>query len=225
MRQEPERRIMCRDVQVHTRAGEAPRITGYAALFNVLSEDLGGFREQLATGAFSDSIGSSDVRALINHDSNLVLGRNTAGTLSMSEDATGLRVEITPPDTQVARDLVVSMQRGDVNQMSFAFTVNKEDQTWTREGTGPWLRTIKRVSRLFDVSVVTYPAYPQTSAAVRELDALRDEETRAAKAEAEAAERITREHRSRALELLCFSTAPIGRPASNADRAGGGGSI
>lgn len=224
MRNEPERRILCRDVQVHTRAGETPRISGYAALFNVLSEDLGGFREQLSTGAFSDAIASSDVRALINHDSNLVLGRNIAGTLAMQEDATGLRVDITPPDTQAARDLVALMQRGDVNQMSFAFTVNKEDQAWTRDGTGPWLRTIKRVARLYDVSVVTYPAYPQTSAAVRELETLRDEETRAAMAEAEARELINKARRARAVELDVLELSPIGRTASNADRAGGCGS-
>lgn len=170
MSKDIERRILCREVRVDQR-GDKPVIRGYAALFNTLSEDLGGFREQLAAGAFSDALGNSDVRALINHDPNLVLGRDRSGTLTMQQDASGLLVEITPPDTQYARDLVEVMRRGDVTQMSFAFTVGKEDQVWTREeGTGPWLRTIKRVSRLFDVSVVTYPAYPQTSAAVRALE-------------------------------------------------------
>lgn len=175
-----ERRIVCKEVRVED-AGDGARIRGYAALFNTLSEDLGGFREQLQAGAFSDALGNSDVRALINHDPNLVLGRDRAGTLTLREDGTGLQVEITPPDTQYARDLVEVMKRGDVNQMSFAFTVGKEDQAWTRDGTGPWLRTIKRVARLFDVSVVTYPAYPQTSAAVRALQELEDQATATAK--------------------------------------------
>lgn len=200
MTKDIEQRILCKDVRLEQRANEPTKIRGYAAVFNQLSEDLGGFREQLATGAFSDAIGNSDVRALINHDSNLVLGRNRSDTLTLREDATGLYVEIVPPDTQAARDLVELMKRGDVNQMSFAFTVSKEDQTWTRDGSGPWLRTIKKVSRLYDVSVVTYPAYPQTSAAVRELQHVQDAE--AAKAQAEAEEQRQRAARGRELELL-----------------------
>lgn len=169
MTKEIERRIQCKEVRLDDTGGK-PSIRGYAAVFNQLSEDLGGFREQLTTGAFTDAMGNSDVRALINHDPNLVLGRNKSGTLTMREDAAGLYVEITPPDTQSSRDLLELMRRGDVNQMSFAFTVAKEDQAWTRDGTGPWIRTIKRVNRLYDVSVVTYPAYPQTSAAARALE-------------------------------------------------------
>lgn len=197
-----ERRILCKEVRYDT-SGETPKIRGYAAVFNTLSEDLGGFREQLATGAFADALGNSDVRALINHDPNLVLGRSTSGTLTMREDAVGLYTELTPPDTQAARDLVELMKRGDVSQMSFAFTVAKEDQAWTRDGSGPWLRTIKKVSRLYDVSVVTYPAYPATSAAVRAL-----EEVRAAGASAEAElqaarsrELAERDARRRAVEI------------------------
>lgn len=169
MTKEIERRIQCKEVRLDDTGGK-PSIRGYAAVFNQLSEDLGGFREQLTTGAFTDAMGNSDVRALINHDPNLVLGRNKSGTLTMREDAAGLYVEITPPDTQSSRDLLELMRRGDVNQMSFAFTVAKEDQAWTRDGTGPWIRTIKRVNRLYDVSVVTYPAYPQTTAAARALE-------------------------------------------------------
>lgn len=195
-----ERRIQCKEVRVEG-SGDKPVIRGYAAVFNTLSEDLGGFREQLATGAFADAL-TNDVRALINHDPNLVLGRNQAGTLKLSEDGQGLVVEITPPDTQAARDLVVSMQRGDVNQMSFAFTVSREDQVWSRDGTGPWLRLIKRVSRLFDVSVVTYPAYPQTSAAVRELEGLQASDAQRALAEAQAALATEAAARARQIQLM-----------------------
>lgn len=203
MSQDIERRILCNEVRVSQ--GEAPRISGYAALFNTLSEDLGGFREQLSSGAFS-AVLDNDVRALVNHDSNLVLGRNRSGTLSMREDASGLFVEITPPDTQAARDLLELMRRGDVSQMSFAFTVAKEDQAWTRDGTGPWLRTIKRVARLYDVSVVTYPAYPQTTAAVR---ALEDLERHASRAAADMQRIAASAKRSREL-LLLTDLRPLG---------------
>ena len=195
-----ERRILCKEVRVDT-TGDTPTIRGYAAVFNTLSEDLGGFREQISTGAFADAMGSSDVRALINHDPNLVLGRNTSGTLKMREDITGLYAEITPPDTQAARDLVELMKRGDVSQMSFAFTVGKEDQAWTRDGSGPWLRTIKRVNRLYDVSVVTYPAYPATSAAVRALEDVQAADAGAQLAAAKEAEQRVRDSRRRDVDL------------------------
>lgn len=199
MTTEIERRLLCKEVRFDD-TGDKPMIRGYAATFNSLSEDLGGFREQISLGAFADAIDNSDVRALINHDPNLVLGRNKSGTLTMREDASGLYVEITPPDTQAFRDLMQLMKRGDVNQMSFAFTVGKEDQTWTRDGQGPWLRTIKKVNRLFDVSVVTYPAYPQTTAAVRALEERQADDT--AQLLEQAKEKAQREARSRHLDIL-----------------------
>lgn len=202
---EIERRILCREVRAETGQDGKTMIRGYAAVFNTLSEDLGGFREQIQPGAFNEAVGSSDVRALVNHDPNIVLGRNKAGTLTMREDAAGLYVEVSPPDTQAARDLLTSMQRGDINQMSFAFTVAKEDQAWTRDGTGPWLRTIKRVSRLYDVSVVTYPAYQQTTAAARaiceSLDAQSAEQLRAAKAAEADMQAQARKRHLRLIEL------------------------
>lgn len=202
---EIERRMICKEVRAEAGADGKPMIRGYAAVFNQLSEDLGGFREQLSTGAFSDAMSSSDVRALVNHDPNMVLGRNKAGTLAMREDAAGLYVEITPPDTQAARDLITSMQRGDINQMSFAFTVAREDQTWTRDGTGPWLRTIKKVSRLYDVSVVTYPAYQQTTAAARALAEIQDQDAKSSLEAAQAEEKRAADSRARHLRLLELS--------------------
>ena len=146
---------------------DKPVIVGHAAVFNKLSEELWGFREQIAPGAFKKTIKESDIRALFNHDANFVLGRNTAGTLSLKEDKQGLAVEITPPDTGWARDLMASMERGDVDQMSIGFLVVR--QTWTEDkdkDEETLTRTIEE-ARLFDVSVVTFPAYTQTDASVR----------------------------------------------------------
>lgn len=161
-------------VDTEERAGRPAKIRGHAAVFNQLSEDLGGFREQIAPGAFAEAIEKDDVRALINHDSNLVLGRNRAGTLELVEDQRGLAVLIDPPDTQYARDLIVSMKRGDITQMSFGFSVRPGGQDWAKDDEGRTIRTVKRV-RLFDVSPVTFPAYPQTDVAVRELRAWQED--------------------------------------------------
>ena len=142
------------------------RMTGYAAVFNQLSENLGGFREQIAPGAF-DKVLNDDVRALFNHEPHLILGRTTAKTLSLDVDATGLHYRIDPPDTQYARDLTESIKRGDVSQSSFAFRV--EDDHWDEDDDGRLIRTIKQFKRLYDISPVTYPAYPDTTVASRIL--------------------------------------------------------
>lgn len=146
---------------------EGRRLQGYAAVFNSPTNIAGLFREQVAPGAFAGAIDRDDVRALIDHQVSPVLGRTTAGTLSLREDGIGLAVDIDPPDTQFARDLRVSVERGDVNQMSFAFFVRAE--VWEEvEGELP-LRTIQDVA-LVDVSVVTFAAYEDTSVAVRSLE-------------------------------------------------------
>lgn len=161
------------------RADEAPKIVGHAALFNT-EADLGFFREVIEPGAFEKSIGKDDVRALFNHDPNFVLGRNTAGTLRLSEDDKGLAIELDPPETQWAKDLMVSMKRGDITQMSFGF-IAKGQRTEKRDG---MLYRIVSEAQLFDVSPVTYPAYKQTDVAVRSAQEIYEEiaaaETRAA---------------------------------------------
>ncbi len=165
-----ERRHFTLDaMRIETRADGKRRIVGHAAVFNQLSEDLGGFREQIAPGAFAEAIKTDDVRALYNHNPDHIIGRNMAGTLTLAEDALGLAIEIDPPDTQVARDLLVSLERGDVNQMSFGFSVWEGGQNWSMDGESK-IRTLTRV-HLYDVSPVTFPAYPQTDVAVRELRA------------------------------------------------------
>lgn len=144
-------------------------VRGYAAKFEVLSEPMWGFREQIARGAF-DGILEDDVRALFNHDPNHVLGRN-GKTLRLSIDDTGLHYEVDLPDTQAARDLTVSIGRGDVSQSSFCFRVAPNGDTWDENEDGVIIRTITRIGRLYDVSPVTYPAYPDATAGMRSLEA------------------------------------------------------
>lgn len=185
-----ERRFfVCDALKIEMRAKggkDVPVIRGHAAVFNQLSEDLGGFREQIAPGAFAEAIAADDVRALWNHNADYVLGRNRSGTLVLAEDVRGLAIEIDPPDTQWARDLLVSMERGDVNQMSFGFSLRPNGQDWAKDDAGQVIRTLKRV-RLFDVSPVTYPAYPQTDVAVRELRSWSDSQGTSALVQQEAA--------------------------------------
>lgn len=150
-----------------------PVIEGYAAVFNSDSEDMG-FIERIRPGAFKDAIKISDVRSLFNHDANIVLGRNKAGTLEIKEDKKGLFMITHPPDTQLVRDMVLSpIDRGDIDQQSFGFTVEKD--SWEGLDTDKPVRTIEKVKELFDVSVVTYPAYPDTSVALRSLAEARNQ--------------------------------------------------
>lgn len=151
---------------------EKRKMIGHAAVFGEVADIGGWFNEQIEPGAFKSSIRKDDVRALFNHDENYVLGRNKAKTLRLSEDDTGLKVTIDPPDTQFARDLSVSIDRGDISQMSFAFQVLEEE--WINgENKKPDLRKIKKV-RLFDVSPVTFPAYEGTDIAIRSHKAWKD---------------------------------------------------
>ena len=166
---EIERRLFTTEMRLERRADGGQMIAGHAAVFNSMSVDLGGFREIVAPGAFAATIQEDDVRALFNHDPNHVIGRNRARTLRLSEDSQGLAFEVDLPDTQTARDLAVSIERGDISGNSFGFQT-LEDR-WER-GDGGEIRTLVRV-RLFDVSPVTFPAYPATDVALRSLEAFR----------------------------------------------------
>lgn len=155
--------------------GDGPRrLFGHAAVFNtdapIGPEDDPYWLERIAPGAFRAAIQNDDVRALFNHDANIVLGRNRSGSLRLSEDAVGLAVDITPPDTNAARDVLALVERGDVSQMSFGFRVRTGGQMWEEMPDGSIRRTIKDVE-LFDVSPVTFPAFPTTDIAIREARA------------------------------------------------------
>ena len=141
---------------------ESREVVGYGSVFNSLSENLGGFRERIDERAF-DEVLENDVRALFNHDSNYILGRTTANTLKLSVDERGLRYSVNIPETTYGNDLMVSLDRGDIPQNSFGFIVEEDD--WSQDEEGNTIRTIKKVSRLLDVSLVTYPAYPEATIA------------------------------------------------------------
>jgi HK97 family phage prohead protease len=166
---ESEFRIHAGGVEIRTEEGKGTIVRGYAAVFGKPSEDLGGFVEYIDRGAF-DSVLNDDVRALFNHDPNMLLGRTVSKTLRVWQDEQGLAYELTLPDTAPARDLRTLIERGDVNQSSFAFRVAKDGDKWVMQG-DKTTRYIKRLSRLYDVSPVTYPAYPDTSVATRSMQA------------------------------------------------------
>jgi HK97 family phage prohead protease len=149
-------------------SGDGMSFAGYAAVFNSESQPLP-FVETIAPGAFSRTLQArNNVRMLLNHNPEKVLGATRSGTLRLSEDGHGLRAEATLPPTTVGRDLSVLMQRGDVDSMSFGFTVPAGGDTWADNGAKRELREVN----LFEVSVVTFPAYEATSAQVRAVDVL-----------------------------------------------------
>lgn len=157
------------DIKIEKRDNSANmRLTGHASVFNSESVDLGGFVEVVKPGAFERSIAENDVHAFVNHNSDMVIGRNVAGTLRLSEDANGLRTEIDLPDTSYARDLAISVERGDITGMSFGFRVRPGGQTITEKDDGTILRELNDID-LFEVSTTPMPAYPATDVARRSI--------------------------------------------------------
>ena len=165
--------------------GEVKKLVGYAAVFNSMSEDLGGFREIVAPGAFKRSLKDRpDVFALADHDTSRRLGRTTNETLVLREDDRGLHVEIMLPDTQTGRDIHAEVRGGLIDAMSFGFSTRTDK--WEKKE-GATLRTLEDVD-LFEVSVVAFPAYRATSIdlAKRSLDRWNDNQNAAARIAADA---------------------------------------
>jgi HK97 family phage prohead protease len=137
-----------------------PEITGYAAKFDSLSEFIGGWRERIVSGAFSNVLGD-DVRALVNHDG-IPLARTSSRTLTIGQDRIGLWFSFTPADTPLARDVISAIRRGDLTQASFQFQVASNDWDWIEDEQHGVVREIRNFRRLLDVSIVSFPAYPET---------------------------------------------------------------
>lgn len=151
-------------------------ITGYALKFETLSENFGNWRETIAKSAL-DNADLSDVRCFFNHDSSKVLGRTTAETLELEIDDIGLKVTCSLPETSYSEDLYRSIQRGDISQMSFAFTLGKQGDHFAKQSDGTYIRTLKNIEKISEVSVVSIPAYSDTNIAVaqRNLEEVEDE--------------------------------------------------
>lgn len=152
--------------------GEELRIEGYFAVFNSNYQIFSDMSESVAPGAFSETLGG-DIRALIDHETMYVLGRNQAGTLELREDEHGLWGSILlNPNDQDAMNLYARVKRGDVNQCSFGFDILEEETEFFEDGSVHW--TIKKV-KLYEVSVCTFPAYAETSVQARkdEYEALK----------------------------------------------------
>lgn len=144
-----------------TADSENKTLVGYVVQWNKDSELLWGeYIERFAPNAFSQSLASGqDVRALFEHDHTKLLGRTSSSTLRLIEDSIGLRFELTPPDTQIGRDLLVSVERGDISGMSFGFIAQKNEWDFNVE---PNIRTVTQAA-LFEITVTSIPAYPDSS--------------------------------------------------------------
>jgi len=167
------RYIKADNLKIEETRDKTPKIIGYPAIFNKLSEDLGGFRERISQFAFRKALKKSDTRALWDHESKYVMGRESAQTLKLKEDDNGLRMELEPPGTQWAKDLSISIKRKDIREMSFAFFLGVNGSKWEDVKDELPIRTIlpDGIEELRDVSVVTFPAYPDTEVALRSLEA------------------------------------------------------
>ena len=177
--------------------GETPHISGYFSVFNSNYEIFKGCTESIAPGAFTDEL-HSDVRALVDHDTRLVLGRTTAGTLELREDEKGLwgDIAVNPKDSD-AMNCWARVERGDVSQCSFGFNILDEEHEEREDGTHHF--TIKKV-KLFEVSVCTFPAYEDTAVSARKADIAEIEKRKAD---------IWREERKKKLKEVSHGTESI----------------
>lgn len=164
-----ERRVLKgHKIELRQAEGSPGKLAGYAAVFDVLSYDMGGFQEIVKPGAFDATLAASD-DVLFRDQHDEVLGRTSAGTLRLSTDAKGLAFELDLPDTTSGRDLAEMVRRGDVSECSFAFRVNGPDGDYWSQGPLALIRELRSV-KLVDVATTLYPAYPETEVALRSLD-------------------------------------------------------
>lgn len=190
---EKEIRALESQMSVHE---DGRTIEGYAVVFNSLSEDMG-FREIISPNAITEeTIKNSDIIATFNHSTDIVLARskNGEGTLQLEINETGLKFSFEAPNTTAGNDLLESIKRGDVSGCSFAFSIDYDDEeaeTWIDNG-DYYLRTINKIERLYDVSIVVHPAYEATSVNQRSIDKVEEmkkEAEQRAEAEEQAAEK------------------------------------
>lgn len=161
-----ERRTHLGDIEFRAAGDGKIRAGGYAAKFDTLSQNLGGFVEQIRKGTFAKTVREADIRALFNHDDNFLLGRNRAGTLRLEEDDVGLAYEVDLPDTTAGRDVATMLERGDLSGSSFSFRTISDE--WGETESGFPLRTLTSVA-LLDVGPAVFPAYTDATSGLRSL--------------------------------------------------------
>lgn len=168
-----EQRSFCGGLELRAEGdGESGRTTkGYACLFDNVTSIGGYWQERFAKGAFSKSLGERDVVALHSHDDGRPMGRMSRDTLRITEDDKGLGFENDLPDTQDGRDLATSIDRGDIEGMSFRFRALKEEWDETQD---PPMRTVIE-AELFEITYTAFPAYPDTEVGMRSLEHARAE--------------------------------------------------
>ncbi len=176
-------------------------VEGYALRFNTESNDLGGFVETISPEALENA-DLSDVRCLINHDYNQVLGRTTSETLELKVDEEGLYFRTQLPNTTYAKDLYENIRLGNISQCSFGFILDEDGDEFEKREDGLFKRTLRKIKSLFDVSIVTYPAYQDTNVepALRSIEQIKQEEIEAIKAK-EHQEEIRKQTELIAIEL------------------------
>lgn len=183
---------------------DSMKIQGFALRFNEESNLLGEFVEVISPEALKDA-DMSDVRMLINHDQNYVIGRTTAGTLDLEVTDEGLYFRCTLPNTTYARDVYENIKLGNIRECSFGMIVGSDGDTFEKRSDGIFKRTINKIQTIFDCSVVSFPAYNTSSVepALRSIEKIKQEEIDAMKAEQEKQElRKQTELLSMQLELL-----------------------
>lgn len=178
-------------------------VEGYALRFNTLSNDLGGFVETISPEALKEA-DLSDVRCLIDHDSSKVLGRTTSETLELKIDEEGLYFRTQLPNTTYAKDLYENIRLGNINQCSFGFILDENGDEFEKREDGLFKRTLRKIKSLFDVSIVTYPAYNDTDVApaLRSIEQIKEQEVADIKAKQQEEVRKQTELLKMQLDLL-----------------------
>ncbi|WP_323713009.1 HK97 family phage prohead protease [Mammaliicoccus sciuri] len=178
-------------------------VEGYALRFNTLSNDLGGFVEEISPEALKEA-DLSDVRCLIDHDSSKVLGRTTSETLELKIDEEGLYFRTQLPNTTYAKDLYENIRLGNINQCSFGFILDENGDEFEKREDGLFKRTLRKIKSLFDVSIVTYPAYNDTDVApaLRSIEQIKKQEVADIKAKQQEEVRKQTELLKMQLDLL-----------------------
>lgn len=170
-------KLEIRNYSTSLKSDDGRFVEGYGSVFNSRSHDLGGFHEIISPGAFDGVIEKSNVKCYLDHDSSrgiLARCKNGQGSLNLEIDERGLKYSFEAPHTVLGDEVVEGLKRGDYDESSFAFTV--ESESWTKEEDGTYLRTINKIKRLYDVSIVADGAYGDTTVALRSLDEFKEKE-------------------------------------------------